>query len=230
VDKARGANYHLSEGICKSFGELVMRRNLLATVMGVVLAASAVAALAQQDAAKPAPPTPEQPADTNPPATSREIPVGRLVDVESDLLECWLNVFLAFVIGTLGSAAFYLAIVTGFIGRTSRAELLAHMALDFRKLEGYIPVLFWCFGGVTAAVFQAAQPSVFVPVQSFVLGMTWWVYVRQTVPPSSLDDLLKKLPPPPQPEPGQPRPTAREAEAEITLPAPAAPPPPPGDA
>jgi hypothetical protein len=137
------------------------------------------------------------------------------VDVESDLLECWLNVFLAFVIGTLGSAAFYLAIVTGFIGRASREELLAHMALDLRRPAGYIPVLFWCFGGVTAAVFQAAQPAVLVPVQSFVLGMTWWVYVRQTVPPSSLEDLLKKQPPPPPAEPGQPRPTARDVEVDL---------------
>ena len=206
----------------------VMSRNVLTAVFAICVAMTATAALAQQDQAqqdqaKTAGPATEQPADPAEP-TSRDVPIGRLVDVQNDLLECWLNVFLAFLIGTLGSAAFYLAIVTGFIGRTSRAELLAHMALDLRKLEGYIPVLFWCFGGVTAAVFQAAQPAVLVPVQSFVLGMTWWVYVRQTVPPSSLDDLLKKLPPPPEAEPGQPRPTAREAEADITLPAP----PPPG--
>ena len=164
-----------------------------------------------KNAAAPAAPT----VDSNVTTATDGVPVGRLVDTESDLLECWLNVILSFAIGTLGSAAFHLALFAGFIGRDSREQLLTHLALNLREPRGYIPVLFWLFGGVTAAVFQAAQPSVLVPVQSFVLGMMWWSYVRQTVGSQSLRDLADQQPRAPAAQPGQRRPSASDAEVDI---------------
>lgn len=81
------------------------------------------------------------------------------------------NVAAALVAGVVGAWAFYLGVSSGLISRNARKSILQH--LETRKLP------FWLCGGAVAAVFQAAQPSVFAPIQAFVLGASWPSVVSQ---------------------------------------------------
>jgi hypothetical protein len=132
-------------------------------------------------------------------------PIGRLVAAESDLAECWLNVGLSFLIGMLGSLAFHIAVHTGFIGRDYRDQLLQHLIFQ-RDFPYIVPLLFWLFGGVTAAIFQAAQPSILVPVQSFVLGATWTSVINQMM--AGRSERAPLFTPPPSPTGGGTAPAA----------------------
>jgi len=78
----------------------------------------------------------------------------------------------AFVVGMVGSAAYYIALRLGFVGGEQRKTLL--------KLFTPGMVFWFCvFGGSVAMVFQLAQISNFAPVQALVLGITWPVLVGQ---------------------------------------------------
>lgn len=80
----------------------------------------------------------------------------------------------AFTVGLLGAAAFCLGVFCGFISRESRERLLEHLAdKETGKPKIGVVFLFCAFGGVVAAVFQAAQASIFAPIQALVLGATW---------------------------------------------------------
>jgi hypothetical protein len=78
-----------------------------------------------------------------------------------------LPISLAFVVGVCGAWCFYSGVRYGLIDRTSRKAILQHLP------DKEIPLLFCFLGGIVAAVFQAAQPHVFAPIQAFVLGATW---------------------------------------------------------
>ncbi len=84
------------------------------------------------------------------------------------------NVAQAFVVGSLGAGAFFLGVFLGFIcpDRASRRRLLEYLTKK-EEVQPWRLVCFVMFGGVVAAVFQWAQPSVFAPIQAFVLGATW---------------------------------------------------------
>ena len=87
------------------------------------------------------------------------------------------NVSLAGAVGFLGASAYFVGVVTGFIDPTSREEVLLHLLNDTTQKppsrRWLLRVYFFVFGGVVAAVFQAAQGETFAPIQAFVLGITW---------------------------------------------------------
>lgn len=85
-----------------------------------------------------------------------------------------LNITYAFIVGSLGAGAFFFGIFCGFISRESRERLLEFLTKkDTGNAKAGLLFLFCVFGGIVAAVFQAAQASVFAPIQAFVLGATW---------------------------------------------------------
>lgn len=77
----------------------------------------------------------------------------------------------AWFVGLLGAFTFYLGVFLGFIGRESREKTLQHFGYGAGGLA--LVALFCVSGGIVAAVFQAAQPGTFAPIQAFVLGATW---------------------------------------------------------
>jgi hypothetical protein len=94
-----------------------------------------------------------------------------------------INVFLAGIVGVLGSIAFYYGVYTGFIGRSNRAETLQYLSGSTNRFH-YI-AMFYVLGGVVAGVFQAAQFDTFAPIQAFVLGATWPSVVTRIMSGSS---------------------------------------------
>ena len=85
-----------------------------------------------------------------------------------------LNITYAFIVGSLGAGAFFFGIFCGFISRESRERLLEFLTNKATgDAKAGLLFLFCVFGGIVAAVFQAAQASVFAPIQAFVLGATW---------------------------------------------------------
>lgn len=83
------------------------------------------------------------------------------------------SVLWAFVVGSFGAAAFFFGVWCGFISREARERVLEFLMAKDGNARGRLLLVFCGFGGVVAAVFQAAQPSVFAPIQAFVLGATW---------------------------------------------------------
>lgn len=92
----------------------------------------------------------------------------------------------AFLIGFLGALAYYLAAYFNFIGANSRGQIRSLM----RKYREYLG--FYLMGGVVAAVFQAAQPNAFAPIQAFVLGATWPSVVVRMLSGTAGDSMLPK--------------------------------------
>ena len=84
------------------------------------------------------------------------------------------NVTAAFFAGSLGAGAFFLGVLFGFISPESRGKVLEFLrSPQTTSVNGWSLSWFLAFGGVVAAIFQAAQASVFAPIQAFVLGATW---------------------------------------------------------
>ena len=98
---------------------------------------------------------------------------GLYGDVPGVGLRRFLVLITAFLIGVSGAAAFHLGVYTGFIARDSRAGLLEFLHLEFSNpipLSGVelwklrlLRLVFWCFGGIVAAVFQMADADSLVP-------------------------------------------------------------------
>ncbi len=97
-----------------------------------------------------------------------------------ELVISWTTLW-AFLIGAAGSVAYFTVVYFGFIGAApdSRDTILRFFrggrrnALSPRKIFWYALI-----GGIIAAIFQLPE-SVFVPIQSFVLGTTWPSVVGQ---------------------------------------------------
>jgi hypothetical protein len=80
----------------------------------------------------------------------------------------------AFIIGIVGSLAYYTALRLGYIGGENQASLL-------EVFDGWTIVAFCLLGGGIAAIFQMAQPNAFAPIQALVLGITWPTLISQYV-------------------------------------------------
>ena len=85
------------------------------------------------------------------------------------------NIIGAQIVGIIGSTAYYGALKLGFVGGQLRDWLLDNFD-GGQRVAGFIVI-----GGGVAVAFQLAQPDVFVPIQSFVLGVTWPFIVAQYV-------------------------------------------------
>ncbi len=112
--------------------------------------------------------------ETNPPSTNTVLktetrPIDPLWTKEG-----FRSVTGAFIVGSLGAGAFFLGVFCGFISRESRERLLEFLGDRATGTPKTLLLLAFCaFGGVVASVFQAAQASLFAPIQAFVLGATW---------------------------------------------------------
>jgi hypothetical protein len=84
----------------------------------------------------------------------------------------------AFIVGAIGSLAYYAALKLGYAGGNQRDGILKNFA-SFTKSYGVAVAGFLFIGGAVATAFQAAQMETFTPVQSFVLGVTWPMIVAQ---------------------------------------------------
>src|SRR5688572_17668740 len=106
--------------------------------------------------------------------------VDRLYNPEATsaqrLLRGTINVMAATAIGFFGAWAFYIGVITGFIERTARDDVLLHLVDDPRAIpparRSLLRFFFYFFGGVVAGVFQWAQADTLAPIQAFVLGIT----------------------------------------------------------
>lgn len=83
--------------------------------------------------------------------------------------------FGSLIVGMIGSAGYYVALNIGYTGGDQRKFYLE----NFGGTLGII--IFIVIGGFVATIFQLAQPTTFVPIQSFVLGVTWPMIVAQYV-------------------------------------------------
>jgi hypothetical protein len=186
-------------------------------------------------------PTPAEaaiPAESPPPAAGPAAPGGQTRDFDprddirrssglyGEITHVGLRRFLvlitAFVIGTAGAAAFHLGVYAGFIARESRPGLLEFLHTEFmnrttvsareKQVARLLRTAFWCFGGIVAVVFQAADADSLVPIQAFVLGASWPTVVTQLMsgrnspPPPQWANIIPATPP--GPTPGGPQGTA----------------------
>ena len=78
----------------------------------------------------------------------------------------------AFIVGMIGSGAYYSALKLGFIN----SEWIEGKFNRWWKLVGFV-----FLGGAVATVFQLPQADTFTAIQSFVLGITWPFIVSQYV-------------------------------------------------
>lgn len=85
------------------------------------------------------------------------------------------NIIGALIIGIIGSVAYYGALKIGFVGGELREWLLGNFD-GAPRIAGFTII-----GGAVAVAFQLPQPDSFVPIQSFVLGVTWPFIVAQYV-------------------------------------------------
>lgn len=86
----------------------------------------------------------------------------------------------AWIIGTIGSIAYFTVVYFGFIGsgRESRDTILGYFWGKTGRTT-LLKVVWYSFvGGFIAGIFQLAETA-FVPVQSFILGATWPSIVGQ---------------------------------------------------
>ncbi len=80
-----------------------------------------------------------------------------------------LSPWLALVVGSVGSAAYLIALWVGLVGSSGGKErILVH----FRELWGLKVPLFIAGGGAVAMVFQLPEGKL-IPVQAFIIGCTW---------------------------------------------------------
>ncbi len=79
------------------------------------------------------------------------------------------------IVGIVGSSGYYIALKIGYTGGEQRKFYLDNFGGPTRI------IIFIFIGGFVATVFQLAQLASFVPIQSFVLGVTWPMIVAQYV-------------------------------------------------
>jgi len=101
----------------------------------------------------------------------------------------------AFIVGCLGSLAYFTALYLGFLGE-NRESILKFFRSEKNNSVSYWQKALWfiLIGGMVAFVFQLAQLQTFVPIQAFVLGVSWPSVVGQYLQgkgrPSELENLL----------------------------------------
>ncbi len=96
----------------------------------------------------------------------------------------------ALIMGIIGSVAYYGALKIGFTGGEQREWLLKNFG-GAARIAGFTII-----GGSVAVAFQLPEPSSFVPIQAFVLGVTWPFIVAQyvtRVEKQNIEDLLAQL-------------------------------------
>jgi hypothetical protein len=124
----------------------------------------------------------------------------------------------AFVVGTLGAAAFFLGVFFGFISRDSRERLLEYLSnKNTGTIDRWPLILFCIFGGVVAAVFQAAQAAIFAPIQAFVLGATWPSVVTRIMSGNGQQPSLTALASGPPSQIPAPKAGGSAADAEVVI-------------
>ncbi|MDQ4124242.1 MAG: hypothetical protein M3134_01400 [Actinomycetota bacterium] len=100
----------------------------------------------------------------------------------------------ALILGALGSGAHLAALLLGFLGQAPIDEFMPYFTTFKAKRRPRVQVsrrrvaAFVFFGGGVAAAFQLAQPDVFAPVQSLVLGATWPTVISQIMSRSAETD------------------------------------------
>ena len=90
----------------------------------------------------------------------------------------------AFLVGVIGSAAYLVALLFGYLGDLALDQLgskfeTAKGTPAVKQLSGRRLAIFAFFGGGIALVFQWAQGAVFAPIQALVLGATWPTIISQ---------------------------------------------------
>lgn len=97
-------------------------------------------------------------------------------------LDLGLKLFFAFIAGFIGSLAYVSVLYFKFIGRSNHERDLILRPF----LSGVSGIHFWkliwycCIGGAIAVIFQYPEPT-FVPVQNFLLGVSWPAIVSQHI-------------------------------------------------
>lgn len=81
----------------------------------------------------------------------------------------------AFIVGALGSAAYFSAIFFGFI---ENQGLLLNLCPFNRVCKAKL-IWYMAMGGVIASIFQLPEKQGFIPIQAFILGTTWPSIVAQ---------------------------------------------------
>lgn len=81
----------------------------------------------------------------------------------------------AFIVGSLGSAAYFSAVYFTFIENKSLCPILIP---NSRVCKGKL-LWYMAMGGVIALIFQLPERNGFIPIQAFILGTTWPSIVAQ---------------------------------------------------
>ena len=76
----------------------------------------------------------------------------------------------AFVVGMIGSFAYYVALRLGYV-----------VGADVKLFETRMIAVFCVIGGCIAAIFQLPELTTFAPIQALVLGITWPTLIGQYV-------------------------------------------------
>ena len=138
----------------------------------------------------------------------------------SDFWRGFWNISAAFAIGSLGAWAFYFGVYIGLIARTDRPSILQFLQDEAgpnnvppAAKRFHYRLYYGLFGGVIAAVFQAAQWQTIAPIQALVLGATWYSVITNIMtgsqPKINPSDIVDGVRGRPQGVTG----TARDAEA-----------------
>lgn len=97
-----------------------------------------------------------------------------MIDIIIPLLTTHFTLLASFIVGTIGSLAYYTALSFGFIGGNSYDRRI--ILKPFRHKRNFVLFLkiIWYsfFGGCFAVIFQIPQ-GLFVPVQSLIIGVSW---------------------------------------------------------
>lgn len=150
----------------------------------------------------------------------------------------WLG---SYLIGCIGSSAFFVGVWLGFIGPDSRSRVLQFLLTlpppKPERIDGQSPVdylarleewerrhanvverirysrvaIFIAFGGMVALVFQLTDTNKLIPIQAFVLGATWPSVVTRVMAGSSNETGSAGIPKLPAP-PSHPSPKVVEAQ------------------
>lgn len=99
------------------------------------------------------------------------------------------NVVGAFMIGVLGSWAFFFAVGGGLVDHRSKM-IIQGMGSSIGVVSVYL-----FLGGIVSAVFQLGSPNAFAPIQALVLGVTWPSVISQYLAGQNLNvqDAYKSL-------------------------------------
>jgi len=105
-----------------------------------------------------------------------------------------LKLLFAFIAGLIGSLAYVSVLYFKFIGRSNQERML--ILKPFLDKDGAIHFfkLLWycCIGGAIAVLFQYPEPT-FVPVQSFLLGISWPAIVSQHISGRMKDPTVNEM-------------------------------------